>query len=45
MYQGSVPIYRLSEKGERVLVSDDERRRKLDEQQRLANEYCAGRAP
>ena len=44
MYQGTVPIYRLSEKGERVLVSDDERRRKLEEQQRLANEYCAGRA-
>ena len=44
MYQSDnkIPLYRLNEKGERILVNDEERRRKLDEQQRLAREYCAG---
>ncbi len=42
MYQADnkIPLYRLNEKGERVLVGDDERRRKLEEQQKLAREYC-----
>lgn len=44
MYQSDnkVPLYRLNEKGERTPVNDEERRRKLEEQQRLAREYCAG---
>ncbi len=44
MYQSDnkLPLYRLNEKGERILVNDEERRRKLEEQQRLAREYCAG---
>jgi len=44
LYQSDnkVPLYRLNEKGERILVNDEERRRKLEEQQRLAREYCAG---
>lgn len=44
LYQSdrNIPLYRLNEKGERVLVDDAERRRKLDEQQKLMREYCAG---
>jgi len=35
-----IPLYRQNEKGERVLVGDELRRRKLEEQQKLAREYC-----
>ena len=46
MYQADnkIPLYRLNEKGERILVNDEERRRKVDEQQKLVREYCGGEA-
>jgi hypothetical protein len=38
-----VVLYRFNDKGERVVMSAEDRRRELDEQRKLEREYCAGR--
>ena len=42
MYQDeNQSIYVYNDKGERVVVTPDERKRRLDEQQKIARDYCA----
>jgi len=39
-YSDQVVLYRFNEKGEQVAMTPDERRRELEEQQKLEREYC-----